>query len=201
MLKHGYWAAVSYVDAQIGKVLDEFDRLGLEENTIVVLWSDHGWQFGDYGLWGKFTNYEWALRSPLMIRTPSLTQRGVTAHGIVETIDVYPTLADLCGLPTPASLAGVSLKPLVEDPNHSGKTAAFGTVSRTGYIGRTLRTDRYRLVHWQDTKTAKTALVELYDHQHDPLETESVATNHPEVVRRLLNQLNAEETESARQRQ
>jgi arylsulfatase A-like enzyme len=136
-----------------------------------------------------------------MIRTPNRTQPGVTAHGIVETIDVYPTIADLCGLPTPAGLAGASLNLLVEDPNRSGKTAAFGTVSRIGHIGRTLRTDRYRLVHWQDTKTAKTVLVELYDHQHDPLETESVATKHPDLVRRLLNQLNAEETESGKQSQ
>jgi iduronate 2-sulfatase len=193
-LKHGYWAAVSYVDAQIGKLLDEFGRLGLDQNTVVVLWSDHGWQLGDYGLWGKFTNYEWALRSPLMIRTPEITQPGESAGGIVETIDMYPTLADLCGLSAPPDLAGTSLKPMIEDPNHPGKSGAISTVGRAGHLGRTLRTDRYRLVHWENVKTKKTVLVELYDHQQDPLETENIAATQPVRVEQLLNQLNAGKT-------
>jgi len=187
-LKHGYWAAVSYVDAQIGKLLDEYRRLGIEKDTIIVLWSDHGWQLGDYGIWGKFTNYEWALRSPLMIRTPGMAQPGKATRGIVETIDVYPTLADLCGLAAPADLPGVSVRPLVEDPNHPGKNGAMSTVSRGGHFGRTLRTDRYRLVQWENVKTKKTVLVELYDHETDPLETENVALERPEVVERLLTQ-------------
>ena len=192
-LKHGYWAAVSYVDAQIGKVLDEYRRLGLDENTIVVLWSDHGWQLGDYGIWGKYTNYEWALRSPLMIRTPGMAQPGKPARGIVETIDVYPTLADLCNLAAPADLPGASLRPLIEDPSCPGKNGAMSTVSRGNHFGRTLRTDRYRLVHWENRKTKKTVLVELYDHQNDPLETENIAESHPQIVAQLLMQLNTAE--------
>ncbi|MEX0882160.1 MAG: sulfatase, partial [Cyclobacteriaceae bacterium] len=101
ILKHGYAAAVSYVDAQIGKVLDELKSLGLDKNTIVVLWGDHGWHLGDYGLWGKHTNFDIALNSPLIIKQPQMNNPGQWADGMVETVDIFPTLAELCRLPTP----------------------------------------------------------------------------------------------------
>jgi iduronate 2-sulfatase len=100
-LRHGYCAAVSYADAQVGKVLDELDRLDLSKNTIVVLWGDHGWHLGDLGTWGKHTAYERALRSPLIVRLPEMKLGGQVTDALVETVDIYPTLAELCNLPSP----------------------------------------------------------------------------------------------------
>ena len=107
-LRHGYCAAVSYADAQVGKVLDELDRLKLSENTIVVLWGDHGWHLGDLGTWGKHTAFEHALRSPLIVRAPSMEDPGVISDALIETVDIYPTLAELFGLVAPAGLGGDS---------------------------------------------------------------------------------------------
>jgi len=196
-LKRGYWAAVSYVDAQIGKLLDEYRRLGLEKNTIVVLWADHGWHPGDDGIWGKNTNYEWALRSPLMIRVPGMPRPGEAAPGIAETIDVYPTLADLCGLEgAPDDLPGTSLAPLVANPSHPGKPGARSAVLRGTILSSTLRTDRYRVVEGSKHNTKNQMLVELYDHQSDPLETANIAEEKPEVVARLLAQLHGDTPQS-----
>ena len=125
LLRHAYFAAVSYVDAQVGKVLDELERLGLAENTIVVAWGDHGWHLGDQTIWGKHTTYERALRSVLIFRTPGMPQPGKATDGLVETLDLYPTLTDLCDLQAPADLTGTSLRPLLNDPSHSGKDGAL----------------------------------------------------------------------------
>ena len=111
--RHAYFACVSYVDAQIGKLLDEYRRLGLEENTVVVLWSDHGWHLGEHGIFCKATNFEVATRSPLLIRVPGMPQPGEPADGLVETVDLYPTLAELCNLSPPAGLAGTDRKSVV----------------------------------------------------------------------------------------
>ena len=192
--RHAYFACVSYVDAQIGKVLDAYRRLGLEENTIVVLWGDHGWHLGEQGIFCKATNFEVATRSPLIIKVPGMSQPGTPAEGLVEAVDLYPTLAALCGLDPPADLPGTSLAPMLDDPRHPGKDGARSFYRRGRLEGNALRTERYRIVEWSDRATGKPAQVELYDHQRDPQETENVAAENPEVVRRLLAQLRTGET-------
>lgn len=180
-LRHAYRAAVSYVDAQIGKVLNELDRLGLAEKTIVVVWGDHGWHLGDQTIWGKHTTFERALRSPLILRVPGMALPGLPADGLVETLDLYPTLAELCGIAPPEDLSGSSLVPLLRDPDHPGKDGAFGYWNGR----RTLRTDRYRLTRY----TTGVPLIELFDHLEDANETTNVADQYPGIVESLLLQL------------
>lgn len=180
-LRHAYRAAVSFVDAQIGKVLEELDQLGLADNTIVVLWGDHGWHLGDHTIWGKHTTFERALRSPLIIRVPGMNAPGVSADGLVETVDIYPTLAELAGIAPPEGLSGRSLVSLLEDPDHPGKDGAFGYWNGR----RTLRTDRFRITRYESGEP----LVELFDHLTDPFETTNVSDLHPGVVDSLLRQL------------
>ena len=189
LLRHAYFACVSYVDAQIGKVLDEARRLGLDRNTVVVLWSDHGWHLGEHGMWGKQTNFEVAARSPLIIRAPGMKAAGTPAHGFAESVDLYPTLADLCGLAPPDGLTGTSLVPMLRDPDAPGKPTAYSFHPRGNLMGRTLRTSRWRLVRWTHKKTGQPAQVELYDHQADPDENVNVAGEHPDVVERLVADL------------
>lgn len=196
LLRHAYAAATTYVDAQIGKVLDAYRELGLEKNTIVVLWSDHGWHVGEHGIFGKWTNHEWSVRAPMMIRTPNMPHPGVPSMGVVETIDIYPTLAALCGLTPPDDVEGVDLTPLLLNPYHPGKTGAISMVPRgQNNHGYTLRTDRYRLVRWANPQTDELLYVELYDHVEDPNETINIAEEHPDVVEKLLNQLATMRTE------
>src|SRR5690606_37484837 len=114
-IRHAYVAAVSYVDAQIGKVLDALESLGLSENTIVVLWGDHGWQLGDHRVWGKHTLFDRALKCPLIMRIPGKTTNGVTIERVVSTVDIYPTLLALCGVETDFPTDGNSMIPLLED--------------------------------------------------------------------------------------
>ena len=126
-LKHAYLACVSYIDAQIGRMLEAIDEAGIRDNTIIILWGDHGWHLGDMGIWGKATNYEIATRVPLMIRTPDMSDkvRGQTSRALVELIDMYPTLCDLAGLSLPEHLEGKSFAPLLDHPDQPWKTAAF----------------------------------------------------------------------------
>lgn len=178
-LRHAYFASTSYVDAQVGKVLDELDRLGLRESTVVVVWGDHGWHLGDHTLWGKHSTFERALRSTLIIQAPEMNERGLPTNSIVESVDLYPTLADLAGLVPPDSLDGVSLRPLLQDPAASVKDAAYGY-----WHGRqTLRTDRYRITRFADGD------VVLFDHDTDPLETANIAAQLPDTVSALTNQM------------
>lgn len=182
-LLHGYYAAVSYTDAQIGKVLAELDRLNLTKNTIIVLWSDHGFHLGEKGLWAKSTNYELDTRVPLIIAAPGKKQ-GVKSNGLVELVDLYPTLADLAGFKIPDGLEGTSLAPLLTKPNQAWKSAAFSQFPRPwiyksvpDLMGYAMRTDRYRYVEWRDFKTAEVKAIELYDHQVDPAEVDNIADN------------------------
>lgn len=126
-LKHAYLASVSYIDAQIGKMINALEEAGLRENTIIMVWSDHGWHLGEMGIWGKATNYEISARVPLMIWTPDMPKetRGKKTKALVELVDMYPTLCELAGLDKPEHLEGQSFAPLVEDPNKSWKKAAF----------------------------------------------------------------------------
>ena len=198
-LRHGYCAAVSYADAQIGKVLDELDRLDLSKNTIVVLWGDHGWHLGELGTWGKHTAFERALRSPLLVRLPGMKARGQASDALIETVDVYPTLAELCSLTPPKGLGGDSFAALLDDPKAAGPTEAFGyhrpwTNLADGYRhkeknpwGKTMRTDRYRFTVWTTERTGGEIIqVELYDHKTDPEESSNVAEKQPELVRTML---------------
>ena len=198
-LRHGYCAAVSYIDAQVGKVLDELDRLNLSKNTIVVLWGDHGWHLGDLGTWGKHTAFERALRSPLLVRTPGMKTSGQASDALIETVDIYPTLAELCGLTPPDGLGGESFAALLNNPKATGPTEAFGyhrpwtwSVRALGPHPwcKTIRTDRYRLSVWTAEKNGeKVVQVELYDHQTDPEETNNLAKTHPELVDSLIKHL------------
>ena len=129
-LKHGYYAAISYMDAQVGRVLDELDRLGLTENTIIVLWGDHGWKLGEHGGWCKHSNVENDTNAPLLISVPGMKTAGQRTDSLAEFVDIYPTLAELCGLPLPEHLEGTSLVPVLRDPAKSVKNAAFSQYPR-----------------------------------------------------------------------
>lgn len=124
-LVHGYYACVSYVDAQIGKMIAALEDAGIRDNTIIVVWGDHGWHLGDMGIWGKATNYEIATRVPLMIWTPDMAARGQTTDALVELVDIYPTLCELAGLDMPEHLEGHSFAALIDDPDQPWKQAAF----------------------------------------------------------------------------
>ncbi len=192
--KHGYYAAVSYMDAQVGRVLAELDKLGLREKTIVILWGDHGWQLGEHGFWCKHTNYEVATRAPLIISVPKQKSAGKKSNALVEFVDIYPSLVELCGLKLPSELEGQSFKPLVDRPDLSWKTAAFSQYPRNipnigKAMGYTMRTDRYRLTKWAAPEKGFVEY-ELYDHQKDPQENINLAAN-PEYAGRL-KQLSAQ---------
>jgi iduronate 2-sulfatase len=189
-LIHGYHAAVSYMDAQLGKVLDELDRLGLAKNTIVLLWGDHGWHLGDHGWWCKHTNYEQATRIPLIVVAPGVTRPGTRAvNALVESVDIYPTLAELAGLPAPQVPQGIEGKSFVaalREPSQGAKNYVFHVYPRGERIGRAVRTVRYRLVEWKvPGAAADTAEIELYDYQDDLLETKNLAPDRADVVNRM----------------
>ena len=174
-LVHGYYAATSYTDAQIGRVLAELDRLGLAESTIVVVWGDHGWQLGEHGLWCKHCNFRTSLNAPLIVRAPDAC-RGAQADAVVEFLDVFPTLCDLTGLPTPDRVQGTSLAPILEDPTRPIKDAAY---CRYG-AGESVRTGRYLYTEWLDGEGAVAARM-LYDHEADPNENANIAER-PELA-------------------
>ena len=186
-LRHGYYACTSYVDAQIGKVLDEYRRLGLDKNTIVVLWSDHGYHLGEHGMFCKNTNYEIATRSPLIVKVPDIPQPGVRTQSLVETIDLYPTLSELCGLTAPGNVEGKSMAALVQNPQAQGRDFARSIHFMKGHNCKSLRTDRWRFTSWQKDKA--TVMVELYDHEADPEENVNVASKYPEIVKQLSSKL------------
>ncbi|HEX6963036.1 MAG TPA: sulfatase [Lacipirellula sp.] len=192
-LVQGYYASLSYMDAQVGRVLDELDRLGLAENTIVVLWGDHGFHLGDHGVWTKHTNYEQANRIPLIFSGPGI-QAGSATTALAETVDVYPTLAELTGLPRPSGpqpIDGVSLVPVLQDPRAKVRDHAYHAFPRQGNrLGRAIRTERYRMVEWKRFgDPAEKAEYELYDYETDPLETRNLADEQPEVLRSLQEML------------
>ena len=189
-LIHGYYAATSYMDAQAGRVLAELEKLGLAQNTIVVLWGDHGWHLGDHGIWCKHTNYEQAARIPVLVAGPGV-KAGAKSASLVETVDIYPTLAELAGLPAPAGLDGRSFAATLRDPAVPHRDHAIHVYPRSApdkgaVLGRAIRTERHRLVEWKKQGApADTAELELYDYQTDPLETKNLAAEQPEVVAKL----------------
>lgn len=236
-LKHAYLACVSYIDAQVGRILAAVDDAGIRDNTIIVLWGDHGWHLGDMGVWGKATNYEIATRVPLVVWTPEMSaaNRGSKSPALVELVDLYPTLCDLAGLKLPAHLEGASFRKVLNQPLRTWKKAAFSQFPNAAMrewaanplspsmhetffgplmeevetriqaqqgdrwdrdlfenhlMGYAMRTDRYRLVVWQDVRNpdADPVDIELYDHSKDFQETVNVAKDNPAVVAELLAQ-------------
>jgi iduronate 2-sulfatase len=188
-LIHGYYAATSYTDTQIGRVLDALDRSGLADHTIVALWGDHGWHLGDHGMWCKHTNYEQAARIPVIVSAPG-GAKGVGTNTMVETVDLYPTMCELAGLPAPTGLDGRSFANVVRDPEATARDYVTHVYPRSGRLGRAIRDARYRMVEWKPQAAARdTAEIELYDYQDDPLETANIAARSPEVVARLRSRL------------
>jgi iduronate 2-sulfatase len=185
-LIHAYYACISYMDAQLGRVLDAVDEMGLAKDTIIVLWGDHGYHLGDHGQWCKHTNYEQATRIPLMIAAPGV-EGGKRTNALVENVDLYPTLAELAGLAKPTEGEGLSLVPVLRAPESAKvREAAIQVYPRGDKIGRALRTDRYRFVEWKvPGAAADTAEFELYDMQADPIESRNLASEQPEVIAKM----------------
>jgi len=191
-LIHGYFACVSYIDAQVGRLLGELDRLGLREKTIIILWGDHGWKLGEYGDWCKHTNFELDTRVPLILSVPGVPA-GRKCRRLVEFVDIYPTLAELCGLEIPPHCEGTSMAPLLEDPERPWKTAAFSQYPRGRVMGYSLRTERWRYNEWIHRETGRVAARELYDHARGPFTGANLAgrPGQEELVKKLSRMMKA----------
>lgn len=180
-LRHGYYASVSFVDAQIGLLLKSLRDLQLDQNTIVVLWSDHGWKLGEHRSWCKQTNLEIDTHAPLIVRVPKASSNGKALSQLVEFIDIYPTLCELVGIAQPEALEGKSFAPLLQDPTLPHKPAAISQFPRKhlgrDYMGYALRTESYRYIEWLDAETGEIFAQELYDHRVDPDENNNLAAN------------------------
>jgi iduronate 2-sulfatase len=179
------------MDAQIGRLLDEVERLQLDKNTIIVLWGDHGWHLGDHGSWTKHSNFEQANRIPILMYAPGITKENTVSRQLIETVDIYPTLAELAGLPKPTGpqpIDGLSMVPVLRDPSIRIRDHAYHAYPRKGnrLIGCAIRTERYRMVEWIDVEDpAAEKIYELYDYEEDPLETRNLAAIRPEVIKTL----------------
>jgi uncharacterized sulfatase len=181
-----YYASIAFLDVQVGKVLDALDRLRLTANTTIVFWSDHGYHLGEHGQWMKQALFEPATRIPLLFSGAGVPARNKLCRGPVEMLDIYPTLADLCGLKPPARLHGRSLQPLLERPQLGSKHPAVSQVQRGKVMGYSIRTERYRYTMWNDGAEGE----ELYDYQTDPREFKNLAATAPQKAA-LREQLKA----------
>ncbi len=204
-IRHGYYAAMSFADAQFGRVLDALDELKLSDNTIVVIIGDNGFHLGEHDTWGKMTLFGWDARVPLIISAPGIGKGGAKTRAISELIDIFPTLTDLSGLPSPPQLDGVSLVPVLKDAGATVKTAALtqhprpalywggGPQALPQVMGYALKTDRWSYHEWRDFKTGLVVGQELYDQQTDPLETVNQAgtVDAAAVIPALAEQLDA----------
>ena len=188
-LIHGYYASVSYVDEQIGKVLTALEELELDENTIVVLWGDHGYHLGELGIWTKHVNYELANKIPLIISAPGHIAENSSTSQLTETVDIYPTLVELAGFELPEvkqPFDGTSMVPVLENPESHIRDHAYHAFPRGGRLGRAIRTDQYRMVEWKKIGEADdTAEYELYDYQEGNVEKKNIALEHPKVLEEL----------------
>lgn len=175
--KRAYYAAITHMDVQLGKVLDALDRLKLWDRTLVVLWGDHGWHLGEHGCWQKQSLFEESARVPLLVAVPGLKIAGKSSPRLVETVDLYPTIADYAGLKPPPNLAGVSLRPLLNRPTAAWDRPAYTQVRRgtnnNFFFGRSVRTERWRYTEWDDGRKG----VELYDEKRDPEEHKNLASD------------------------
>jgi len=177
---------MSYMDAQVGRVLNALDGYGLSDDTIVVLWGDHGFHLGDHGIWTKHTNFEQSTHIPLIIAAPGM-QHGASSGQLAETVDIYPTLVELAGLPQPQAsqpIDGLSLVPVLKNPKARVRDHAYHAFPHAGVLGLAIRTEQYRMVRWQKSP-GDDAIYELYDLLNDPLETENIASQKAEIVEEL----------------
>ncbi|MYB53166.1 MAG: sulfatase, partial [Acidobacteriia bacterium] len=184
----GYYASVSFMDQQLGRVLDALERLGQADRTIVLFFGDHGWHLGEHTHWQKMSLMEESVKAPLIISAPGMRGNGRASKALVEFVDFYPTLAGLCGLAAPPGLEGVSLAPVLDDPSASVKDAAFSQVQWEDRIyGRTVRTDQYRYIRWEGDGGGE----ELYDHEADPREFTNLVDDpqHADVLERMRSRL------------
>ncbi len=204
ILKHGYYASVSYVDALLGDLFDHMKEIGIYDNTIIILWGDHGWKLGDHNSWGKMTNYNIDLKVPMIIRYPNQLNRGEQTFEITELIDMYPSLCELAGIEVPNYMEGTSFVPLIENPELQWKSAAFSQfhrrpkVSADGkrYMGYSINTKKYHYIEWYswNHKTGTRGVLkstELFDSKNDPSETVNISEEpkNSNVVKRLSIQL------------
>ena len=195
-----YYASISFMDAQVGRVVDSLDQLGLADNTIIVFTSDHGYHTGEHGLWQKMSLFEESARVPMLIVAPGVTAKGGVAKSPVSHIDLFPTLTELCGLKAPSNIQGQSLVPMLKDPSLTGRGWAITQVTRGGagaaqnskandkrFFGYSLRTARWRYTEWDDGKQGR----ELYDHDADPFEQTNLASKveHAKTVDELSKQV------------
>ena len=184
-LKHGYYACVSYIDEQIGRLLDELKKNGLDENTIVILWGDHGWKLGEHGMWCKHTQFELDNHVPLLLKVPGQSRVGAKTNALVEFVDIYPTLCELAGLDLPVHLQGASFAPLVTNPDKQWKEGAISVwpLNRTNpeklIMGYSVQTNRYRYTEWIKDSSGELLARDLFDHETDPDENVNIS-NKPE---------------------
>lgn len=190
---HGYRASVSYADAQVGRLLQALKNQGLDDNTLVILWGDHGWKLGEYGDWAKHTNFEIDARVPLIVRVPGMKSEGKKTEALVELVDLYPTLCEIAGLSMPEHLQGISFAPLLNNSDLAWKKEAFSQYPRGQVMGYSMRTERYRFTRWQKIKDpADVEAFELYDLHIDPNALVNIA-GHPqnkEVIDELSSRMN-----------
>jgi iduronate 2-sulfatase len=170
-----YYATISFMDSQVGKLLDALDKLKLAENTIIVFWSDHGYNVGQHGQWMKQSLFENSARVPLIISVPG-GSKGKVSGRTVELLDIYPTLAELCGLDPKQTLQGKSLTPLLKNPSAKWDKPAYSQVRREKIVGRSVRTERYRYTEWDEGRAG----IELYDHEKDPEEFTNIVKSDPD---------------------
>ena len=201
LLRHGYFASVTYIDTQIGKLINCMKTLGIYENTTIVLWGDNGWKLGDYGSWGKMTNYEQDTRVPLIIKPANIKLNGDPIRKqIVESVDIFPTLCEISGLIIPKDQAGKSLLPIIKDCQFKWPNIAYSQIFRYGIwhapdgrekMGYTIRTERWRYVLWFDKNSKVPEARELYDIQTQEIERVNLAGNvkYSEVEKKLSEQL------------
>lgn len=183
-----YYACVSYMDAQVGRVLDALEKNGLRDNTIIVFWGDHGWHLSDKGMWAKGTLFETSARGPLIIADPRQKQSaGQTSRRVVQYLDMFPTLVDLTGVAKPNWLEGESLRPLLADPQSAWNKPAFTVQPRHWFIGRSIRNERWRYTEWDEGRRGN----ELFDHDNDPHEMHNLAEDpaQREILAQLQQQL------------
>jgi arylsulfatase A-like enzyme len=183
-----YYACVTYMDAQVGRLLDELDRLELTDNTIIVFWGDHGWHLSEKGMWAKGTLFKVSACVPMIIVDPRQTKgAGKGSPRCVEFVDIYPTLTDICGIESPPGLEGVSLRSLLDDPMAPWDRAAYTVQVRKWFVGRSMRTERWRYTEWEEGRRG----AELYDHDADPHEMRNLIddSKYATIIKRLQKRL------------
>lgn len=197
-LKHGYYASVSYIDAQIGRLLDGLKENGLDKNTIIILWSDHGWKLGEHGMWCKHTQFELDNHVPLLIKVPEQKTAGIKTNALVELVDIYPSLCDLAGLDLPNHLQGQSFAPLIENPDLKWKEGAISVYPDQNrenpekvILGYTLQTNQYRYTEWIRESTGDIIARDLFDHKIDPNENHNISgfSENEKIIKELSSLL------------